>query len=223
MEDTTYIRMRKIADILAWFPVELQSDVFAFLTKAYFPELCESHPVVEKAQRVTGYIDESDRNIFFEDDDEVDEVDDNNPYSVEIDQDIESPSRKQDSTKRTRKRPPSKTYSPDTSLNLKGDDTTPSLRDFCSQFDKVTSNNVKFATVAVYYLREEKDINPVTMQQVMTCFREMSVKPYADFRVTFRNAKSEGYLVYEGDTVDLTQLGKNLVEFDLPRVVEGTE
>lgn len=108
-------------------------------------------------------------------------------------------------------------YSIDGSLDLRGNGKLP---DFKSFYDKKRpSSKAEFNLVAIYYLAEILKISDVNLNQIYTCYKEVSVKPPDHFKQSFRDTKSrDGYIDYDDQwSISLTHRGKNFVEHDLPK------
>lgn len=101
-------------------------------------------------------------------------------------------------------------------LNLK-----PKGRDPFEKFaaQKKPHSNQHKCVVAVYYLRHELDLSPITVDHVYTCFKHMRWRVPSSLANTMAYVSSvHGWLDTRnmGD-IKLTTIGENLVEHDLPR------
>lgn len=103
----------------------------------------------------------------------------------------------------------------DKDLNLRPD-SADSLEAFVDK-KRPTSNIVK-NVVCVYYLEKHLNMEKVTANQVLTCYKSLSWRVPADIANTLQQAGSKGWLdTSDSENILLTTLGENLVEHDLPK------
>ena len=115
--------------------------------------------------------------------------------------------------KRTRK----ESYTLDRNLNLRGDKSIPSFRDF---HDEKKPNSAKeFNAVSVYYLVKILGMNEITLDQAYTCYSEVDRKPPKAFRQSFIDTKNkEGWIEFnDSGNLDIPHRGIVFVEHDLPK------
>lgn len=108
----------------------------------------------------------------------------------------------------------------DKNLNLR-EKGKKSFKDFYSE--KQPKSAMDFNTVAIYYLSEILEIEPITASQVYTCYKEVNKRPPDAFLQSLRDTASvKGYI----DTADTEKLkipsrGINFVDHDLPKKKDG--
>jgi hypothetical protein len=68
-------------------------------------------------------------------------------------------------------------------------------------------------------MKQEK----VGLDQVYTCYKEVSVKPPDHFKQSFRDTKSnQGYIEYDDQWfLSIPHRGKSFVEHDLPKKIKA--
>lgn len=108
-------------------------------------------------------------------------------------------------------------YSIDRNLNLRGDKSIPSFKDFYEEKNPESAKEVN--AVAVYYLRKMLSLSEVTLDQAYTCYREVGKKPPQAFRQSFIDTKNKnGWVEFtEADHLDIPHRGAVFVEHDLPK------
>lgn len=108
-------------------------------------------------------------------------------------------------------------YSIDRNLNLRGDKSMPSFRDFHEE--KAPANAKEFNAVAVYYLEKIAGISKVSLDMAYTCYAEVSRKPPNAFRQSFIDTKNKaGWVEFDEDgNLKVPHRGSVFVEHDLPR------
>jgi hypothetical protein len=91
-----------------------------------------------------------------------------------------------------------------------------SFAEFAS--DKNPTSNHDRTAVALYYLANEANINPVTRDHVFTAYREMGWKIPTDFANSLQQTATKKRFLDTSDAEDLRLLtpGLNRVEHDLP-------
>lgn len=101
-------------------------------------------------------------------------------------------------------------------LNLRPSDKK-SFKDFVAE-KKPTSNDMK-NTVIVFYLHRYLSIQKVSFNHVYTCYKEADWRIPADIANSLRQTYSRrGWIdPSDKDDIQLTALGENLVEHDLPK------
>ena len=114
-------------------------------------------------------------------------------------------------------------YSIDRSLNLRGDKSIPSFKDF--QTEKAPKSAKEFNAVAVYYLRKVLGLQTVTLNHAYTCYAEAGTKPPKAFRQSFIDAKNkEGWVEFDdAGNLEIPHRGSVFVEHDLPRPEKPTK
>jgi len=116
-----------------------------------------------------------------------------------------------------KKRPSSaESYSIDRDLNLRGNGSIPSFKDFYDEKSPKAAKQVN--TVAVYYLKKLKEMDTVTLDHVYTCYSEVRKKPPGAFRQSFLDAKNkEGWIEFDSEgNLGIPHRGVAFVEYDLP-------
>ena len=103
-------------------------------------------------------------------------------------------------------------------LNLMGDDSLESLRDFCGKYKVKT--NLERTLVFVYYLQHKKSIAEININHIFTCYRNIDgLKIPGHLKQNLQDTSSKkGWLVtsnMEDITVPVT--GVNYIEHDLPK------
>ena len=108
-------------------------------------------------------------------------------------------------------------YSIDRHLNLRGDKSIPSFKEFHDE--KKPANAKEFNAVAVYYLQKLMGLNEVTLNHAYTCYAEVSRKPPGAFRQSFTDTKNkEGWLEFDdAGHLSIPHRGSVFVEHDLPK------
>ena len=108
-------------------------------------------------------------------------------------------------------------YSIDRNLNLRGDKSMPSFKDFYKE--KSPGNAKEFNAVAVYYLQKIAGLKNVTLNMAYTCYREVQRKPPEAFRQSFIDTKNKAGWIEFSDDGHLTvpHRGSVFVEHDLPK------
>jgi hypothetical protein len=120
--------------------------------------------------------------------------------------------------KRVRKTAASKeSYRIDRELNLRGDKSIPSFKDFAEE--KKPSSAKEFNAVTVYYLKKLAAIEHVTLDHAYTCYSEMKRRPPEHFRQSFNDAKTkEGWVEFDAEGfLNIPHRGIVFVEHDLPK------
>jgi len=120
-------------------------------------------------------------------------------------------------TDKAKKSASKESYSIDRQLNLRGDGSIPSFKEFFEE--KEPSNAKQINAVAVYYLRKLIGLSEVTLDHVYTCYSEVKKKPPAAFRQSFIDAKNkEGWIEFDDKGfLDIPHRGTVYVEHDLPK------
>lgn len=91
-----------------------------------------------------------------------------------------------------------------------------SATDFAAE--KAPSNAKEKCVVAAYYLREEIELEAVSVSTIYTFFKAVSWKLPADIRNMLAQAGSKGWLdTADGNNIKISPTGENLVEHDLPK------
>lgn len=108
-------------------------------------------------------------------------------------------------------------YSIDRHLNLRGDGSIPSFKEFFEEKNPTSAKQIN--AVAVYYLRKILGKSEVTLDQVYTCYSEVKKKPPTAFRQSFIDTKNkEGWIEFdENGHLDIPHRGSVFVEHDLPK------
>jgi hypothetical protein len=121
---------------------------------------------------------------------------------------------------RTKKASANESYSIDRNLDLRGDGSLPSFKDFFAE--KSPSGAKQINTVSVYYLKKIMGLTIVTLDQVYTCYSEVKKKPPKAFKQSFSDTKNrEGWIEFDsGGNLDIPHRGTVYVEHDLPQVNE---
>lgn len=113
-------------------------------------------------------------------------------------------------------------YAIDRQLNLRGDKSIPSFKDF--HRDKAPQSKMEFNAVAVYYLHKIVGLSPVTLNHVFTCYAEVKERPPEHFKQSLIDTKNkQGWVELTKDgNVEIPHRGVVFVEHDLPRT-KGTK
>ena len=108
-------------------------------------------------------------------------------------------------------------YTLDRQLNLRGDGSIPSFKEFFDE--KKPSSAKQINAVSVYYLRKILGLSAVTLDHVYTCYSEVKKKPPTAFRQSFIDTKNkEGWIEFdEQGNLDIPHRGSVYVEHDLPK------
>ena len=124
-----------------------------------------------------------------------------------------SPKSKKNSSKKTT----SESYNIDRDLNLRGNSSVPSFKNFYEE--KKPNSTAEFNAVAVYYLQIMLKFEKITLEQVYTCYKEVKKKPADHFKQSFRDTKTkQGYIEYDKDWhLLIPHRGISFVEHDLPK------
>lgn len=102
----------------------------------------------------------------------------------------------------------------DLSLVAEGD--KPSLKGFYSE--KGPRSNYERNVVFCYYLRKIKEIKPIGINHVYTCYKEVNQR-VGDLIVSLSETSAKGWLDTSNmDDIGLPIRGENYVEYDLPKV-----
>ncbi len=117
----------------------------------------------------------------------------------------------------SRKGPAKESYKIDRDLNLRGDESIPSFRNFVEQ--KNPNTQMEFNAVAVYYLRKILNQENVTLDHAFTCYDEVTRRPPEAFRQSFTDTKNkQGWVEFdESGYLQIPHRGAVFVEHDLPR------
>lgn len=107
-------------------------------------------------------------------------------------------------------------YQIDRELNLRGDKSIPSFKDFISEKAPASAN--EFNAAAVYYLQKLVGLQQVTLDQVYTCYKEASRRPPEAFRQSFIDTKNKkGWVEFDdAGNLRVPHRGAVFVEHDLP-------
>jgi hypothetical protein len=110
-----------------------------------------------------------------------------------------------------------------TDLNLNAAGQTPSFKDFCEH--KKPKTDVEFNTVAIFYLSELRQMGNLGVDHLLTCYREVGrrLPKNMDSSVTNCTRTSAGYLLRSNDGIVVTNLGRNLVNHELPAASAGAD
>ncbi|MDT8385014.1 MAG: hypothetical protein RRB22_11420 [Gammaproteobacteria bacterium] len=128
-----------------------------------------------------------------------------------------TPKKKAASTEAKPKRSSGKeSYSLDRHLDLRGDGSIPSFKEFYEEKNPKGAKQTN--AVAVYYLKKMKGMSEVTLDHVYTCYSEVKKKPPQAFRQSFTDTKNkEGWIEFEANgNLDIPHRGVVYVEHDLP-------
>lgn len=84
--------------------------------------------------------------------------------------------------------------------------------------EKKPNSNSEKCTLAVYYLKHEASIDPISVSHVYTCFKSEKWRIPSDFSNALAiTASRHGWLdTKDMESIQLTTHGENLVEHDLP-------
>jgi len=85
--------------------------------------------------------------------------------------------------------------------------------------EKAPGSALERNVVIVYYLKEVLRLDDVTVDHVFTCYRAMKWKLPSDLRNSLATTKAKkGWLdAGDMDSIQLTTVGTNYVEHDLPK------
>jgi hypothetical protein len=140
------------------------------------------------------------------------------PVSPEISQNITVVEKQKtaDVTKAKKNQSGKESYSIDKNLNLRGDGTQPSFKDFHST--KKPSNYTEFNAIAIYYLQKILGLSTITLDHVYTCYLEVNEKPAKAFKQSFTDTKNKkGWIDIKADgTLEIPHRGVVFVDHDLP-------
>lgn len=129
-----------------------------------------------------------------------------------------STSRKKEASTETKPKRSSgkESYSLDRNLDLRGDGSIPSFKEFYEEKKPITAKQIN--AVSVYYLKKIKGMPQVTLDHVYTCYSEVKKKPPQAFRQSFTDTKNkEGWIEFETNgNLDIPHRGVVYVEHDLP-------
>lgn len=108
-------------------------------------------------------------------------------------------------------------YSIDRDLDLRGDKSMPSFKNFYEE--KAPANAKEFNAVAIYYLQKISGVEKITLDMAYTCYAEVKKKPPGAFRQSFIDTKNKAGWVEFSDEGYLTvpHRGSVFVEHDLPK------
>jgi len=129
-----------------------------------------------------------------------------------------SDSSKASTSKSPRKKAAGKeSYSIDRNLNLRGDKSIPSFKEFYGE--KSPGSGREFNTIAVYYLKKLMGMDIVTLNHAYTCYSEVKKRPPGAFRQSFTDTKNKlGYVEFDSDgNLNIPHRGIVFVEHDLPK------
>jgi hypothetical protein len=106
-------------------------------------------------------------------------------------------------------------YSMVKDLDLLGKSGVEPFRDFLERYE--VNSNIKFNTVAVYYLKNVLHIADVTIDHIYTCYKNGERKVPGNLRqsITDTSSSKYGYINMSDNHITLSVLGENLVEFEL--------
>lgn len=130
--------------------------------------------------------------------------------------DVEGSSPEKNGTKKT-KHAGKESYSIDRDLDLRGDKSMPSFKDFYDE--KAPANAKEFNAVAIYYLQKIAGIEKITLDMAYTCYAEVKKKPPGAFRQSFTDTKNKaGWVEFsDGGYLTVPHRGSVFVEHDLPK------
>lgn len=130
--------------------------------------------------------------------------------------DVEGSPTEKNGTKRA-KHAGKESYSIDRDLDLRGDKSMPSFKNFHDE--KTPANAKEFNAVAIYYLQKIAGIKKITLDMAYTCYAEVKKKPPGAFRQSFIDTKNKAGWVEFSDEGHLTvpHRGSVFVEHDLPK------
>lgn len=105
-------------------------------------------------------------------------------------------------------------------LNLRAHGDVPSLRDFFR--DKAPKGFAEQNAVFGYYLVKSKEITPVGVNHIYTCYKEVGQRVPGAFQQSLKDtARRQGWLDAANlEDIRVTTIGENFVEHDLPRKID---
>lgn len=103
------------------------------------------------------------------------------------------------------------------SIDLKGDKSHPSLKDFYKQ--KNPHTNQEKAVLFLYYVSKNVGISPVQKGHIMYCYNEVGLRKPKSLDQLLKDIKRlKGWIQFDQlSDISLTVGGENLIEQDLPR------
>lgn len=121
------------------------------------------------------------------------------------------------------KKPAAESYSIDRNLNLRGEKDVPSFKDFFQEKQPLSTAEIN--AVSVYYLKQLKGMDTVTLNHVYTCYKEVGKKPADYFKQSFRDTKNkQGYIEFDDNwNLTIPHRGVSFVEHDLPHEKKKTK
>jgi len=116
----------------------------------------------------------------------------------------------------SRKGSSKESYSVDRNLDLRGDKTSPSFRDFHNE--KEPRSAQEFNAVAVYYLKKILELETATLNHAYTCYKEINRRPPEAFKQSFIDTKNRGgWIEFNSNgNLEIPHRGVVFVENDLP-------
>lgn len=180
--------MERISTVIQKFPENLQSKVFDIMMKSYLGE----------------------RGYAYETAAAVEEPEVENVQHISV---VDS-NRVQSIKKRPIRRNKD-SYSMVKDLDLLGKSGVEPFRDYLERYE--VNSNIKFNTVAVYYLKNVLHIPDVTIDHIYTCYKNGERKVPGNLRqsITDTSSSKYGYINMSDNHITLSVLGENLVEFEL--------
>lgn len=106
----------------------------------------------------------------------------------------------------------------DKNLDLKGNNETPSFRNFVE--NKKPASSIEFNVVALYYFKKYAKLSKVNINQIYTCYKDVNRKVPGNMQQSIHNTSSSryGYIdLSSSDDIALPTRGETFVEDDLPK------
>lgn len=106
-------------------------------------------------------------------------------------------------------------------VDLKANDSKPSLRDFYGE--KKPANHYEKTAVFAYYLTKFNRAGEVKFGEILSCYEEVDEKKPSVTDIVKNSVRYKGWLEQGSDkfACRLTISGENFVKFDLPRNAES--
>jgi hypothetical protein len=129
---------------------------------------------------------------------------------------------KGEATKSDRKRETSReSYQIDRALDLRGNESVPSLKQFVS--GKKPGSARELNAIAVYYLKKILNLEEATLNHAYTCYVEVGRRPPDHFKQSFIDTKNKvGWIEFDDQgRLQIPHRGVVFVEHDLPKTMDS--
>lgn len=122
--------------------------------------------------------------------------------------------------KTSTRKPSKESYQIDRNLNLSGDKSIPSFKVFYAEKKPNSAGEVN--VVGVYYLQKLLGLTNINLNQLFTCYKEVSHRPPEAFKQSYSDTKhKKGWVEFdESGNLQVPHRGVIYVEHDLPKTTK---